>query len=549
MTARICYLTRADRGDRLAGVRLVGAHTDDTWQAPTNAGGEFDPVEHVRLTAHAAGEWIAHALASGKGPRSIDVVCLDIEGSACAWVTAPNAQPQVVTAAYAHLGDDDGSVAIAPPELSTIEPMASITAGSGEEQRVALIASPDSVARLILDELDQRGIAVERVASLWQILAQAWDPAAPAAPAAPGADLTHRRLREDRVVATDQPSIAVVMIEPAGRLTWVWSRSGRPIAGGSMRLRTTDAGCSVASWDIARLGTDWLAWSAQTGEAPGRVLIVTPDLVTASDLDSHRADTTDATNTVDASIDDDESSIALTPARLGQHLAAVWQNATIDMTIEPDPLGETLARASRIAESGGGDNAALTSLTHRPGRAHRSAHRWTALALLAISGTLGAFAYSQFQQASVLATRIEPIRERQREILLQSASHQDLASEPIGLVPAQLRDELEKKNANRKTVRDADKPKPVLEELLNVALQFEGYAYDGVKPKAIHLNPLACRIDLWVPKPTLAYDFLESLKEASEAIEWDDEPKESGLPKDLLSPWSITGRFRAPSSP
>ena len=80
MSARVCYLRRTDRGDVLAGVRLVGAYTDDSWQAPDNAGGEFDPVEHVRLAAHAASEWIAHALHASKGSRSIDVVCLDGRG-------------------------------------------------------------------------------------------------------------------------------------------------------------------------------------------------------------------------------------------------------------------------------------------------------------------------------------------------------------------------------------------------------------------------------------------------------------------------------------
>jgi hypothetical protein len=538
VTARICYLKRADRGDLLAGVRLVGAYTDDSWQAPANTGGEFDPVEHVRLTAHAAGEWIDHALRSGKGARTIDAVCLDVEGSACAWVTAPSAQHAVVSAAYAHLGgsDDGGGVAIAPAELSTIEPMTSIAAGSGEERRVGLIASPDSVARLILDELDQRGIAVQRVASLWQMLAQAWDPGGP------GGDLVHTRLREDRVVATDQPTMAIVMIEPTGKLVWVWSRAGEPIAGGSMRLRAGASGCAIAPWDVSRLGTEWLAWSAQTGEAPRRVLIVTPDLDERPD----QLDPSDHTNVNDQA---DEKPSALSPAEFGQLLGNAWQGATIDMAIEPDPLGETLVRASRIAESSAGDKVALTSLTRRPGRAHRSAYRWTALALLAAAAALAAYAFSQFQQAGAIAAQVEPLRERQRDILLQSVAHKELASEPVGLVPAQLRDELEQKNANRKTVRDADKPKPVLEELLNIALQFEGYEYDGIKPKLIHLNPLACRIDLWVPKPTLAYDFLESLKEASEAIEWDDEPKESGATKDLLAPWSITGAFQSPSSP
>lgn len=211
MSARVCYLKRADRGDVLAGIRLVGEYTDDSWQAPSNAGGEFEPVEHVRVAADAAGEWVAQALRSSKGSKTIDVACLDVEGSACAWVTAPSEQPTVVSAAYSHLGAEDGGVAIAPAELSTIEPMSSIAAGTGEERRIGLIASPDSVARLFLDELDHRGITVASVCSLWQALARAWDPSGP------GGDLVHTRLREDRVVAVEQPTMAVVMIEPSGK--------------------------------------------------------------------------------------------------------------------------------------------------------------------------------------------------------------------------------------------------------------------------------------------------------------------------------------------
>lgn len=524
MSAPLCYLKRTDRGDVLAGVRLVGAYTDDSWQAPDNAGGEFDAVEHVRLTAHAAGEWIANALRDAKGARSIDVLCLDVDGSACSWVTAPSEQSAVVSAAYSLAGADESDVAIAPAELSTIEPMSSIAAGSGDERRVGLIASPDAVARLVLDELDQRGITVSRVCSLWQILAQAWDPAGP------GGDLVHTRLREDRVVATEQPTnaiMAVVMIEPTGKLVWVWSRAGEPIAGGSMRLRTGDSGCSIAPWDVSRLGNDWLAWSAQTGEAPRRVLVVAPD------LDEQAADE------------------ALSPAAFGTLLASAWPDATIDMAIEEDPLGETLARASRIAEnaaarggsgSGKGARVELTSLTRRPGRVHRSAHRWVAVALLAFAGTLGAYSFSQYQSARALKKQIAPIQDRQRDILLDSDSHADLASEPIGLVLPQLRDQWEKRGADRLLVRDSDKPKPILPELLNIALQLEGYQYFGIEPKLIELDPRRCRVDILVPVSDVAYDFLESLKEASEEIEW-DEPN-AGVAKDLLLTYLITGSFR-----
>lgn len=165
------------------------------------------------------------------------------------------------------------------------------------------------------------------------------------------------------------------------------------------------------------------------------------------------------------------------------------------------------------------------------------------MALLAFAGTLGAYSFSQFQRAGELEQQITPLKDQQREVLAQSNSHADMASEPIGLVMPQLREQWEKRSADKLLVRDTDKPKPILAELLNIALQFDGYQYDGIEPKGIFLSPVTCKVDFLVPVNDLAYNFLESLKEASESIEW-GEASSSTPAKDQLLPYSITGRFR-----
>ena len=517
MSARVCYLSRTDRGDALAGVRLVGEHTEDTWQAPVNRDGEFEAVEHVRLGAHAAGEWVAHALRAGRRRRSIDTVCMDVDGSSCTWVTAPSERRAMVAAAYAQAGEDEDLATSAG--LSTVEPMSSVPAGTGAERRVGLMAVPDSVARLFLDELDRRGIAVRRVCSLWQVMAEVWDPSGP------GADVAHSRLREDRIVAEDAPASALVLVEPGGRLVWVWSVSGEPIAGGSIRLRASAEGrCFVEPWDIARLGTEWLAWSTQTGCAPRRVLVIVPPLDTEGDPGG------------------------LSAAEVGEHLGRAWPNASIDLAVESDPVGETLVRAVRVAEAGAVEDEGLAALTRRPGRTHRSMYRWWAAALLAGAGTLGAMASSLYRRAGAIEGRLGAIEERQREILRASASHQDLASErefPRRLET--LRNEAEGRRASRVQVSESDKPKPILAELLNVAFALEGGQYDEIDPKLIELDPLMCRVEIWVPEGTLAYDFQESLVGGSERIEW-SVPRAGSGRKDFLLPYSIEGTWKSAGS-
>ena len=90
-------------------------------------------------------------------------------------------------------------------------------------------------------------------------------------------------------------------------------------------------------------------------------------------------------------------------------------------------------------------------------------------------------------------------------------------------------------------------PKPILAELLNVAFALEGGQYDEIEPKLIQLGPLACRVEIWVPEGTLAYDFQESLVAACEEIEWSEPVAGTGR-NDVLLPYTISGAWKSPDS-
>jgi hypothetical protein len=64
VSGRVCYLARADRGDRPAMIRLVGAGSDQAWSqfASTDSLG-------VRRELDEAAAWLAERAGRGDGAR------------------------------------------------------------------------------------------------------------------------------------------------------------------------------------------------------------------------------------------------------------------------------------------------------------------------------------------------------------------------------------------------------------------------------------------------------------------------------------------------
>jgi hypothetical protein len=381
----------------LAHVRLVGPGTEEVWDSP----GTGDDSMEVRSLAAEAAAWVAGRVGKGQskseGPvGELSLLCLDVEGSSCAWLTAPSSDPAVVTAVLAQGGNDwagaagapaggawtaattaDASVqALAPPPVKAERhglKRRGKPAGRDDGGRLAVLAVPDVLARLFVDELDDRGVVVERAVSLWHALGMAWDPAQSGGGS-----------RE--VVATSSAVVAVVLIDPAGRLVWCWSHRGELLAAGMIKLaaergergeRVEGGGVRVGSPEIARLTADWLSWSVQLGAAPQRIVCLGPEIGEGAD--------------------------GLTPAELGAALGRAWPGATVDLAVHDDPVGATLRRLAGGDAAGGGVEDARTSLvdlSRRPGRIHRSMYRWVSLAVLAFAVALLGVGWKAWSVAS-----------------------------------------------------------------------------------------------------------------------------------------------------
>lgn len=516
MSGRVCYLARSDRGARLVAVRLVGEHADDVWLAPD---ARDDAAPSPADDAAAAAAWVAERLAAA-GAASLALLCLDVDGATCSWLTAPSTDPAVLAAAAAqreNAAADASAASLSAPvalteasiqALADDEPPAPAAGlrrvlpgreraehANGAGRRLAILAVPDVIARLFIDALDERGIAVDAAASLWHAMALAWDPAGPSAPGAAA--------RADRVVASSAGVTAVVLIDPAGRLVWSWSHAGELLAGGAVRLLPAHAAATadlregalarraddappappaVTPADISRLTTDWLAWSAQLGHVPSRILCIGPPVESDGE--------------------------ALGPAELGEALGRAWEGVTIDLGVHDDPVGATLARAARLpagaAAPADDPRAGLLALGRRPGRAHRALHQWGAAAVLAAALVLFVIGWNAWEQADDAQGR--RVRYEQQANALVAEVVPNAANNP--LAPRMLKDMLDKlKNDRGEAGRRP--AKPILSELETVSVVLA--SMPGALIEDMYLRDDSVMVKLSVPDTRTAELILESL--------------------------------------
>lgn len=420
------YIERDGTGAALLGLRLIGEHDEEHWSAPADHDRETDEpgaASSATEAPAAAAAWIRSRLADGRGAR-IGTLCLDLRGGACSWLDVPSNEDAVVLTAARNAPRGAWGDWPDPPSreaaasfgadgarldwrASSLQPLAvdaaPRTAGrpllpkrGGDEaaatapRRIGVLALSDLPVRLLLDELDARGIAVDRVITLAHAMAAAWDP---------GASPMDGE-RDDPLVGRDTSDSAVVLVEPAGRLHWCWSSQGRLLASGSSRVdpEALEPGTERSASIAGRLGTDWLAWSAQLGRCPGRVLCLVPESLGSSD----------------------------TAGALGRSITSAWPGASVDLLRIEDPIRSTLARLHE--RSAGGrpqrpvpETAAVRTLESRPGRAHRGLYRWTAAVLCVVAAALvvlgvrlrGAAADARHEAASLIAGQ----RDRVAEVL------------------------------------------------------------------------------------------------------------------------------------
>ena len=270
MATWVCAIERRERGGVIERVRLIGpGDRDATWQRTSE-----EPDEAPR----AAAEWVRE-----HGRKGRVRVVVDTDGGVCSWLTVPGGEAHVLEAmvrqATGSLGEG-GNEAAAPGVLaaSVLGPDAALPGGAtvqalaepdaqragtdDDRRRKAVIAVPDASVRLTLDAMDQLGVDVAGVWTVWDALSEAWDPAS-------------RERGASDAVATDFGVTAVVLVEPHGRLAWSWSRQGATIAAGAMRVGTTGGGEDphepvVRESNVGRLISEWRGGGAQRGAVPRR---------------------------------------------------------------------------------------------------------------------------------------------------------------------------------------------------------------------------------------------------------------------------------------
>jgi len=566
----VVHLERVDRGAVLAGLRLVGPRSAERWSSPFAAangsrdrGAEndeavLDPAGDARATARDAAAWLAERLKAERAGRRIDRLVIDADGAVCSWVSATDAEPRIVRALVtqhagggeADLRDDaagdehgpgrfpnlpDGELTVQPlaeqderPISASGDALASLRrrftslgsdadAEDGGPRRLPVLAVPEAPARLLLDELDREGVEVGSVGSVFNAAAAVWDASARAAGAS----------GDDPLVATAGGCTAVILVDPAGRMTWCWSVRGGVVAAGSARLAggvarpassstALDRSRSHAGVDLeqppsvritpgvmARVSTEWISWAAQLGVVPTRVAIVAPcSALEVGPAGSNGAGGLDATGVAAA-------------------LRRAVPDATVDLVDDDDPVGLTLRRLAElhddaspaVARTPGDMRRSLTALSRRPGRAHRAMYRWSALAFVAAGAALSTLTWHLLQRAEAFE-RTAATLSNQRRALLEDVDPSLIVS-PF---PARTIEDRIRSAGSGGVALDA--PPPILRELetLSFVLGVESYTLSSLS-----LNPFAASFTVNVPGIAEAEQLSESLRSIGQSsINWPD---------------------------
>lgn len=609
----VCYIERTPGGVGIRRMRLIAAGLSRTWTAPETggegrgSGGGIGGVDGAVSVPRNGAAWIQDTLAS-VGLKRLAAICVDNEGSICAWLSAPSPDQRVIQATIANSAIDhegsgagvgaarllsmsdagssaasSGMVDASIQALAAVDPEASGSGGSGRSlrsrgrkaspsitarNRYAVLAMPDASVRVLLDELDARGIEVDRVLSVWHALATAWD----------GARVSSR----GGSIESDAIPAATIAVEPGGRLIWSWTRSGELVAGGSMRLaqvvtrpaaveapigplesvelatgeanpamrRMNDEPESVpniefTSEDAGRLAMDWLAWSAQLGHCPRRVVCLSvPNLQAGS----------------------------RGPQGLLAMLGRAWPGATIDGAIHDDPIGATLGRlaglgndeeAAQYAASKDASELplslrpreALVGLSARPSRADRRMYQWIGASLIAGAALVAALGYQVYRSLDEARSRLVSAKNAYQDVIQTAVKFApNIVAEPRK--EEALEDALKRIREQMKTIKP---PRPVLEETVrlmdamsHIAVERGASAETG-RPQLTELDFsfMAAKAVLQVPDAQSGPTVLENLQGTAGVLGWQGSASGSGGGRTyvLLATWPDDLSVRPPARP
>lgn len=560
---RVCYLHRADRGLRLTGARLVGVRSEERWVPPADPAsassavpGSGDLPLEIRSRIECCAGWLKEQITSGRGGSTLDVMCLDADAAACAWLTAPSADPSVVSAVIRQrtsVGfDADGGQSSAVATLAAIQgdraeidvqavmpPAPARTRKQRKQEagaalagiRLPLLAVPDVAARLLLDELDRRGIETLTAMTIWHAMSLAWEPRTRRASSQAAGNTTSGPA--PAIVSETLSTTGVVLIDPDGaRLLWSWSRGGELLAAGSMLLPqlggVSDAderaeaeapSVMVLPDHVARLATEFLAWSAQTGGAPSRLVIASPEL--------------------------SSSDGGLTLAELGESIGRLWTETSVHAASDEDPIGLTLRKLAEYLDTDAinaeDPRTSLVGLTNRPGRTHRAMYTWAALSVAALAFIVGAIAWRLGDGADRFRADAARARTDARETVGQLRPA--LATSPFMVQDLEI--ELD---AARKRVVPADAlpaARPILQELDAISFVL---GMPTIFLEDVTLGPSNAIVTFYAPDTETVADIDEAIRSVEgSSVDWKMEVQTvPGAPErrvrcTLSGPWKRGG--------
>ncbi len=500
MSPPICLLERACQGDAIERVTLTGERLEESWTPDASMGVSDRP--------RAAARWVSQ-IVTNHAERALALVCLDASGSFVSW-TRPTTRDAKIIETVIRQSDGESLVGVGA-DLASFEDASMgeglvgpdlASPGGGVFQvvlddepdgdmmsRAAVLAVRDPAAGLFLDELDALGVRVHAVDSIWHLIAAAWDPSTP---------LREHADEGELIVASDAPLSAVCVLDAEGKLVWSWTRGGRLVAAGQIRVPARDGSVHLREGSLARLNADWLAWSSQLGEAPRRVVFI-------------------------ASRGAGDDSELLSAQMIRDGLAKALPLATVDLALVEDALGETCRRVAGYrgeAISPPTDpSRSLVALANRPSRAHRGMHRWLAISLLALGVLAAAVAGTLLDQASEYRAGAMAFREELARVYQSSNT-----SEPASGMSAVTK--LQEMVADAEQKRDEDDnitaPRPVLEELDTVLFVLSLYYDQGLELEHLDLGGgiLTNRVVVSVAETSVYEELISSLNSMDSAIDW-----------------------------
>jgi len=559
-----CHVNLPSRGAVASSARLIDGRKAASWMFTRG-----DTESAARDSVTSLARWLKQQLAAAAVQADISI-CLDVDHAVCGWVTTAGVDDKSIKAAvrdaqngeredagtatpanWLKVGDVDADLSVQPlaPPAETGRRGKAETAGTsgkgkgavalssssvGARQRVAIVALPDLAARALADELDKLDVPVLRIATVWHLLAEAWDPSVRSAD-----DVLAGQTSSTSVVAEQAAACsACILLDPRGRLLWSWQQQGRLLAAGSLRLaiRTPSTPMSslaaaesgddftgsqstppapapaesleVTSAEISRLTADWLGWAAQLGVAPSIITIVGPTDSGSVELASKLAGAGGAAAGHSSGI-----------GGVGIAIGAAWPGCVVSVVAEDAPLDATLRRCLTLHASGRqrlgqgqsteriDPRTALVELASRPGKASRMVYRWVALAVAAAAVVLVVMCVRFAIAAQGLARTVAQVQLERVQILkdlVPIAPKIETQANKSGYL-TQLRIEREKQ-------RDAIVPeKPLVPEtarLLSAIAQIPNVTLKRLNAA----SATAIRADLTVPDATTGRLILEKIE-------------------------------------